>query len=179
MIKEPLLLRHILSPQEILGLKSVINLIKQAGDAEEDNDYFFRKYVHNPASLLKLHAFLAVLFSKIIKIDLIPSYSFISMYTEGKGICPLHIDREQCHLTVDICIDHLEPWPIYINHAMSALTEADLFEKNEEIKKGSLEYILMPGDAVIYSGTNHPHWRNQIKVNNFCDLVFFHFVAKD
>jgi hypothetical protein len=47
------------------------------------------------------------------------------------------------------------------------------------IKKNSIEYILMPGDALCYSGTHHAHWRNPITEGNFCDLVFFHFVAHD
>ena len=38
------------------------------------------------------------------------------------------------------------------------------------------DYFLNPGDALLYSGTDHWHYREKIQENNFCDLAFFHFV---
>ena len=83
-----------------------------------------------------------------------PSYVFLSMYGEG-GICPLHTDRPQCKYTIDLCISQGKPWPIYVDDQ---------------------PYLLEENEALAYSGTDQPHYRETIQLGNFCNLAFFHFV---
>jgi hypothetical protein len=179
MIKEPKLFRQLFSPKEIADFRQMISHVKSSPDLKIDSDYFYRKYSYNPDSLLTYHKFVTKLVSKFINQDLVPTYSFISMYGEGQGICPLHLDRSDCLLTVDICVDQAKPWPLYVNHTTLYRMDEDLVANQEIIKKESVEYILNPGDALFYSGTDHPHWRNKIQPDNFCDLIFFHFKRKD
>jgi hypothetical protein len=117
-----------------------------------DKDRFNRYWFHNLPLLVKLHKELKVdeIFGEPVK----PSYVFLSMYGD-EGICPLHTDRPQCKYTADLCIDQKEVWPIMVSDE---------------------EYLLQPGEALCYSGTDHPHYRNRIQPGNFCNLAFFHFV---
>lgn len=124
---------------------------------EEDREQFFRKGCHNPDLFRALHYLMVDRAQSIFPEKVKSSYVYVSMYEDERSICPLHTDRPQCKYTVDLCIDQAEVWPIYING------EA---------------YYLEAGDAVAYSGTDHPHYRNQIVKGNFCDLAFFHFVPE-
>lgn len=117
---------------------------------------FNRWFWHNLPLLRRLHysAALASIAEKVFPEPVKPSYVFLSMYGDG-GICPLHTDRPQCKYTIDLCISQKEPWPIYVNDQ---------------------PYILEPNQALAYSGTDHPHYRNEIDKGNFCNLAFFHYV---
>ena len=179
MIKEPKLFRQFFSSKEVADFRMMIGLAKNSQELKIDSDYFYRSYIYNPDSLLSFHKFVSKFVSKFVNQDLEQTYSFISMYEKGLGICPLHLDRSECLLTVDICIDQAKPWPLYVNHTTPYQTDHDLIEHQETIKKESVEYILNPGDALFYSGTDHPHWRNKIQQDNFCDLIFFHFKRKE
>ena len=121
-----------------------------------DDDRFNRWYWHNLPLLRELHCKPAIIniaseiFGELVK----PSYVFLSMYGKD-GICPLHTDRPQCKYTIDYCISQKEPWEIFVNDK---------------------PYLLNENDALCYSGTDQPHYRNTIQDGNFCNLAFFHFV---
>jgi len=118
-----------------------------------DTDNFHRTFYHNEFMMRTIHPQLTADACNIFGEEVKPSYSFLSMYNE-KGICPFHTDRPQCKYTIDFCIDQDQVWPINIQDQ---------------------DYILEPNDAVCYSGTDSPHYREKIK-GKFCNLVFFHFV---
>ena len=161
-------------------MKMRMEFLKTDKETKRDDQLYFRKEVPNDPFFSFLHH---SLFQHEIKnktgLDLIPTYCFASMYEEGKGICPLHIDREQCYLTLDICIDQKGPWGLYVNGkehlSLDHLNEAEL----QNVRDESEEYLMNPGDALIYFGSSQPHWRKKIQTGNFCDLVFFHFVPAD
>jgi hypothetical protein len=121
----------------------------------------------------------------VFPVDLKPSYSFISAYDTGVGKCPVHTDRPQCYYTIDVCINQNRPWPIYVNSEdkflATRLSLGGTYEESmlAEVMSTSKEYILNTGDALCYSGTHHPHWRKPIDLDQYCDLVFFHFVGID
>lgn len=152
---EPIIVKNFFSADLMELLRFRTNEIKNNPKTSEDRKVFFRKQAYNPDPFKTLHILMqervAHYFPEAVK----PSYVFLSMYDDEKSICPVHTDREQCKYTIDVCIDQKEPWPLIID---------------------GKSYLLMPGDAVIYSGTDHPHYRDRIAAGNFCDLVFFHFV---
>lgn len=125
---------------------------------QEDREKFFRKAAHNPDLFRALHILMEKRANELFPEKVKPSYCFVSMYDDARSICPLHTDRPQCKYTIDLCINQNFVWPIYISDT---------------------RYSLEIGDAVIYSGTDHPHYRDQIGENNFCDLAFFHFVPEN
>jgi hypothetical protein len=117
---------------------------------------FNRHHVHNDPALVKIHEYLVSWISKHFGRPIKKSYCFLSIYREG-GVCPRHVDRPQCQYTIDICISHRDPWIIYVD---------------------DLPYKLNENDALIYSGTGSPHYRQRMTTGNHCFLVFFHFVEE-
>lgn len=138
-------------------IRKEIEWMKSGGDPEvaADREIFNRLHRHNSPFFAAIHEMITARASSFIGENVKPSYNFTSMYFTGEGKCPFHTDREQCKFTVDLCVNQNEPWPINI---------------------AGRDYILHPGDAVIYSGTDHLHGREAIQPGNYCDLVFFHFV---
>lgn len=155
---EPFIIRNFYSQDLLALLRFETNKLKEDPKTSQDREVFFRKQAYNPAIFRTLQLMMAERVSSFFPEPVKPSYVFISMYDHENSICPLHTDREQCKYTVDLCIDQAEAWPLVIDDK---------------------PYLLYPGDAVIYSGTDHPHYREKIASGNFCDLAFFHFVPID
>jgi hypothetical protein len=124
-------------------------------DKPIDDLSFNRHHVNDDESLVKIHEYLVPWLSKHLGKPVKKSYCFLSIYREG-GVCPRHVDRPQCEYTIDVCISQGEPWTIYVD---------------------DLPYNLLENDALIYSGTKSPHYRQRMKTGNHCFLVFFHFVG--
>lgn len=175
----PILLKNLV-PVELLSLMNKrAELIKASGYTDTDNELFKRQGFHNDPFFAKIHQdiFSPIVQKKVGKI-LKPSYNFLAFYHMNEGICPVHLDRPQCYITLDICLNQKKIWPLYINvdrHEFIDPEDSDLIEK---IKKESQQFDLNPGDGLIYSGTEQPHWRNKIDTDNYCHLVFFHFVPE-
>lgn len=157
-------------------------------DADDDGMIFHRRYAHNPPYLVGIHRQLTDYASDLFGERLKPSYVFLSIYNE-RGICPLHVDRDQCYRTIDYLIDEDvdEPWPIHIGSMMNDDERAEVMASNSAptgrkataIKRGTTfdECVISPNDAVCYSGTHQWHYRNQI-VGRSARLAFFHFVPE-
>lgn len=136
-------------------------------DAEETDPArkFNRWQMHNVPVIRELHHSLELIrhVSELYRRPMKPSYAFLSMYGPD-GVCPRHTDREQCYATIDLMVrgDKENPWPIFIKGTDG--TES--------------EFLLEPGESVIYSGQHQEHWRNPMQPlhGDSADLVFFHFV---
>lgn len=159
---EPFVIRNFYSSDLLELLQLQVDILKNTRDPSIDVDrsLFFRRGVHNPGMFKALHNS-RTMAQKVVGIfpeKVKPSYVYVSMYEDPRSICPLHTDRPQCKYTIDLCISQGEPWEIFVN---------------------DVAYLLNPGDALCYSGTDHPHYRNKIKEGNFCNLAFFHFVPEN
>ena len=95
---------------------------------------------------------------EITQLNLNPNYSYFSLYEHGNTL-EKHIDREDCEVTLSICLGQSpeKPWPIYISGE---------------------EFNLESGDGVIYQGREHEHWREPYK-GEYVAQVFFHWTDKD
>ena len=120
---------------------------------ENDPNEFMRTGAHNIPFFSFIHKQLTEVASEIFGEEVKPSYVYTSLYGD-QGVCPFHTDRPQCKYTIDYCIDQDETWDIWVDDK---------------------SYTLEPNDALCYSGTDSPHFRERIK-GKFCNLVFFHFV---
>jgi hypothetical protein len=152
-------LKQVFHEDIIYLIRKEIEYLKSGAEGvEQDNTEFRRLYQHNNPFFKELHYMITDRVSTMLGIKVKPSYCFTSMYFVGEGFCPEHVDRPQCKYTLDICINQNYPWPIKI---------------------AGREYSLECNDAMLYSGTDHIHSRNLIQPDNYCDLVFFHFVPLD
>jgi hypothetical protein len=155
-----------------------------------DNNEFIRDYAHNHPFFKDIHYKLIDIASNFFNEKVKPSYCFLSMYKQN-GICPLHIDRDQCRYTIDYLISSTQEksWPIHIAQHMSDNQRAQhmldddghpktIDEINDRISKENFEtFYLNSNDAVLYSGTHQWHYRSE-RLNGEANLIFFHFVPE-
>ncbi|MDA0630793.1 MAG: hypothetical protein O2981_05380 [Proteobacteria bacterium] len=188
--KEPLIAKALFDDKTHSGIIDFVNKRTPLMSLQVDETTFIRKYSHNTPFFVSIHRHLSDFASEQFGEPLKPSYVFLSMYEDG-GICPLHIDRPQCYRTIDYLItqDDQEPWPILIGEPMSNEDREKLVESNachpkedseiaERIAAETWhEVLLMPNDAVLYSGTHSWHYRPK-PIKGKATLVFFHFVPE-
>ena len=95
------------------------------------------------------------------------SYAFASIYHEG-AVLHRHTDRPQCRWNLSLVlgtqpeVTNETAWPIYL-----------------DIEGKVVDVRLLPGDAVLYSGTDIPHWRDAQPPGLESVVCFFHFVPQD
>ena len=77
------------------------------------------------------------------------------------------------------------PWPIHFSQVIAWPERLeDLREVAPETLTANSDLyftaeVLMPGDAILFSGTNQWHYRDALpprRGKQFCDLLFFHYV---
>ena len=179
-MKAPLLLKNFVPKQLLEAMNSRLDMLEDSTSWVQDSDLFHRKCLHDEAFFKKIHQdiFTPIVLKRTGE-NLKPSYSFISHYDSEESICPIHTDRPQCYLTLDVCLKQHMAWPLYVNPELID----NFFEYSQEKKdlayQNSIEFILEPGDALIYYGSRQPHWRKKIASGNFCFMAFFHFVPED
>lgn len=179
---KPFLIKNFFDATELMPIQRYLQRLKESQNMAQDSKLFNRLCaIDDPLSMKLHHTHAWEVARRVFPEELKPSYSFISLY-EKEGVCPLHIDRPQCYYTIDVCINQAKPWPLYVNSQEKFLSYPIYLERQyetalvDEVKATSTEFLMNPGDAICYSGTHHPHWRNPIDADNFCDLIFFHFV---
>jgi len=95
---------------------------------------------------------------EIVGEDLIPTYSYARLYSNGDKLKP-HLDRPACEVSVTIQLgrSHHYAWPIFMGNARIDMAE---------------------GDAVIYKGCEIEHWRNVCDgpEGYYSGQVFLHYV---
>jgi hypothetical protein len=140
------------------SIKAHVSGIANRLEATPPDDLKFNRHtVHNEPELVRIHKDMEPWLSGVLGRPVKKSYVFLSIYRKD-GICPRHVDRPQCQYTVDVCISQVWPWKIYVD---------------------DLPYELRENEALLYSGTGSPHYRQRMKEGNHCHLIFFHFVSID
>ena len=166
-------------------INSLIKNLKNEEFELHEWDTFGRRIIHDHPFFDHLQLKLTELVSEAVKEEVEPCYNFLSLYNR-LGICPVHLDAPSAKWTLDICLNRSVPWPIYFS-AVEPWPETFKYLNRSnwqtQIKKGRSfdEYILKPGEGIIFSGSSQWHYRNPIKnpmENDFCNLVFFHFIPK-
>jgi len=93
---------------------------------------------------------------------LFPTYSYFRLYKKG-DVLKRHSDRPACEISVSLNVgqEPSEPWPLFI-----------------EGPAGPAGTLLTPGDALVYRGIEHPHWRDRFEGARLVQ-VFLHYVDAD
>lgn len=92
-------------------------------------------------------------------LKLFPTYSYFRVYRNGDELAR-HVDRPSCEISVTLCLGFHAPapWPIWIEGPF-----------------GTASVNLRPGDALLYRGTECPHWREAFEGDSQAQ-VFLHYV---
>lgn len=86
---------------------------------------------------------------------LIPTHAHSLMYFMGKGHFPPHTDNTMdCEISLLVPVAQNDIWPSHVEDKI---------------------FYPKPGDAILYSGTFHVHWRNQLKSDNYSHHIIFTF----
>jgi hypothetical protein len=108
--------------------------------------------------------------------DLIPTYSYHRLYTQGTEL-KRHKDRPSCEISTTLCIG-------YDNSNVDASKYPDwdwpMFVGPKSGEKGTdgMPIHMKPGDMLIYRGDVVEHWREPLWGNNHAQ-VFLHYNEKD
>ena len=136
--------------------KYCYNKIDQNKDFTLDIQSFSPAWYNEPL----MNSLLDVKLSKVEKesnLKLFPTYAYWRYYVFG-GYLKKHLDRPACEISVTACIKKYDDWPIVI--------EGNSFELEE-------------GDALLYAGCDHKHWRPGIYKGEGMAQVFLHYVNQN
>lgn len=99
-----------------------------------------------------------------VGMKLYPTYSYARIYYKGSEL-QHHFDRASSEVTVSVCLKQEKIWPLYVKNDQGIEHEINL-----EV-----------GDAGIYSGRKHEHWRNPLQENQHiqCFLQYVNAEGKD
>lgn len=107
-------------------------------------DNTFARY--SPLMMEALSVQLQPQIEQAVGMKLFPTYSYARIYYEGSEL-QKHFDRPSSEVTVSVCLEQGEQWPLYV--------------KNSDGVEHAINLDI--GDAGIYSGRKHEHWRNPLK----------------
>jgi hypothetical protein len=107
-------------------------------------DNTFARY--SPLMMEALSVHLQPIVEETVGMKLYPVYSYARIYYEGSELLKHH-DRESSEVTLSICLEKENDWPLYV-----------------ENDQGEVHVLnLDVGDVGIYSGRKHQHWREPLK----------------
>jgi hypothetical protein len=107
-------------------------------------DNTFARY--SPLMMEALSVHLQPIVEETVEMKLYPVYSYARIYYEGSEL-KKHHDRESSEVTLSICLEKEEDWPLYIEN-----DQGEVHTLNLDV-----------GDVGIYSGRKHQHWREPLK----------------
>jgi hypothetical protein len=95
-------------------------------------------------------------------LSLFPTYSYLRVYPPG-SILPRHLDRPACEVSVSLNLGYeaQSPWPLCL-----------------ESPSGTHCVPLEPGSALLYRGTECPHWRESF-AGKYHAQAMLHYVDQD
>lgn len=162
-----LILNQLVNPLQVAAMRSYFRALQQEGGLTiQETDEVVRCCAHNDPFTRFLHYQITPWLNRVLPEPVKPSYTFVSYY-EKTGMAP-HKDWEQCVWNLSLLIDPQpeEPpalnWPLHI-----------------QLPDAHVEARLEPGDAILYQGTEHRHWREPLPPGNKATVTLFHFVAQD
>lgn len=107
-------------------------------------DNTFARY--SPLMMEALAVQLQPKIEEAVGMKLFPTYSYARIYYKGSKL-QHHFDRASSEVTVSVCLRQESNWPLYVKNS-----EGVTHEINLEV-----------GDAGIYSGRKHEHWREPLE----------------
>ncbi len=159
--------RGLIPGSQLASLRTYLRALAREGYLQHgDSQVRNRQVAHNEPLCQFLHHQTWSMLSKVVEPGVKPSYCYLATYSEGARL-KRHTDREQCAWNASIVLDTdpeqrgEEAWPIYL-----------------EIEGKAVEVRLEMGDAVLYRGTEVPHWRRPLRKHRKVTACFFHYVPE-
>jgi len=100
---------------------------------------------YSPLMVEALSVSLQPKIEQAVGLKLFPTYSYARIYYKDTDL-KHHFDRASSEITVSVCLQQNSNWPLYVKNA-----EGVIHSINLEV-----------GDAGIYCGRKHEHWREPL-----------------
>jgi hypothetical protein len=159
-------LPSLVSSAHVSALARYYRALIECGEWARGDEQVMRRYgYHNETVARYFHHQLKDFVSRVVGEPVKPTYAYVSAYQEGAVLKP-HVDREQCVFTLSLWVDedtdaYAEPWPLWfhLDHGKVAITQKS-------------------GDAVLFRGSDLPHWRNTPPTARASTTLLFHYVPE-
>ena len=123
-----------------------------------------------------LHFEILPLIQKITGKRLKPSYTYLSSYTKESDLPP-HTDNPDCQYTVSFLINYDVEWAIYYHKVKQPVKYKGRSNFLPELNE-CLELYCNIGSLIIFTGTDHIHFRNKF-LGNFYDVLLLHYIENE
>lgn len=175
----------LLDPTSLAALDELIRGFGLADVTAHEATRFGRLVVHDHPVVLDVQHQLVDLVSELAGERLVPSYTFVSLYT-GHGVCAVHLDAPPAKWTLDLCVRQSEPWPIHLSRPVPWPVDLELPGEGWQARitgDPGLRFrpvTLEPGGALFFGGSGQWHYRDPHPggPDAYCDLVFLHFIPE-
>jgi hypothetical protein len=176
----------LLRRDEHAQLKALIANLPDRDREKHEALRFGRTVVHDAELCTALQHKLTDRMSELVNEPVEPCYNFLSLYN-NLGVCAVHMDAPSAKWTLDYCIEQSAPWPIYLSQvrpwpeAWSSEAEDWQAAIRHDPDNRFTPFELREGHAIVFGGSSQWHYRDRIARHtkqNFCHLLFFHFVPK-
>lgn len=161
-------LGDLIHPFNLAALRRYYRRLIRKGSIRLGDEQSSLRYVaHNEPVARYFHHQISRIVCAVVGEPVKPSYVYVASYLGGAEL-KRHTDREQCEFSVTLCLDfspepHLETsWPICL-----------------ETADGMVTVYQAIGDALIYRGTEVPHYRGVLRDGYTSTSIFFHYVPAD
>lgn len=158
-------IQRLLNPVQIAAMRHYCRQIEAEGYClNGDPAVKLRKWLYKDTLMLFLQGQLEGVIRQIVQAEALPTYPFLSVYLPT-AVLKRHTDRPECKWNLSVALDENptfgpdKKWPLYF-----------------EIQGQVHEAHLQMGDAVLYSGTDHEHWREPLDEHHKVGVGIFHFV---
>jgi len=122
---------------------------------------------HNEPLACWLHRHTLPLIQRVVSEKITSSYSYLGFYLGGAALAR-HTDRAQCQYTLSLAVD-----------AQPSARAEDAWPLCLDLADGSTAQVLLaPGDAVIFRGTELPHYRARLPEGRTSWSMFLHYVPE-
>jgi hypothetical protein len=162
-------LGRVMSGLQIAAVRHHFRRLRRAGYFQTDHEQVVdrRDGMYCEAVSMFLQRALTSWIGAVTGQKVMPSYTWVMRYRPGAAL-ERHTDRPQCRWNVSLCLDaendrsDLLDWPIF-------------FDVGGSVRSVNLQM----GEAVLYSGTDTPHWRHPLGADEAVTIVFLHYVNAD
>jgi hypothetical protein len=157
-------LGRVLAPLQIAALRRHFRAVRDAGMLTTDDHQVVgqRDGIYCEPVALFLQKSLSDDLSMVLGSPVSPSYTWVFRYRTGARL-DRHVDRPQCRWNVSLCLDADSEgqvdWPLCF-----------------DVDGRDVRVNLQLGEAVLYSGTETPHWRRELTGHPSVTMAFLHYV---
>jgi len=177
---------HTFDRETLLEVNNFIRELQQSELGKQELFSFGRLLIHDHPFFNQLQNKFVDLVSEAAQEQVEPYYNFLSLYN-NLGVCDVHMDAVYSKWTLDICIDQSDIWPIYMSQIVpwpeniKTVSEDWMNQIKDDPENKFKKYELKPGEGIVFGGSSQWHYRDRIlreKKENYCHLIFFHFIPK-